>query len=522
MGFIDAVAALGRMQEERFGGGELAELDAFTQMPLDLIEPSVGEKAKRLPGREIRIYLDVVDPTSECLDVRGIQKIDIVDFFSGEGEEREKKRRYLHRDIQGNNPWRYSPLYKLGRGVTNGRKELLGNGEDWTKDKNSRFLKLHNAVLNEFEKTGYFSPGSVNKIMSALVENVDLIAEFWSDHKRSYLLLFGLADNDDFLYPAEIAAFLSYFKKKIALLWDGGEKTKRTQKSKKALSQNHVCALCRSEVSTIVCLDKIFPFSTFDKKSFLPGLNEVHTSKVFPVCLSCGRFLFGGRNVLDRTFLDRKSLYGVQIYVVPELILHQGNLPHVGTKTRNFIETGLQNESFLAEVVLEQGDSLVYHFVFLEKNQAQERILLMLEDVPPTWLRQLNDLWIQSEKSTCFYNKKDDFVPIDGSPRGNGGRSGLDRALKAIVATLSSLSGKNDNDRSVFKELSLGLMGNLLNRELVDISSLKSRVVSRLQGLCSDSDWVAKYSISAMRSLHTIVDFLSCSGARSSWPPTTP
>ena len=173
LGFIDAVAALGRMQEECFGGGELAELDAFTQMPLDLIEPSVGEKAKRLPGKEIRVYLDVVDSTSECLDVRGIQKIDIFDFFPGEGEEREKKRRYLHRDIQGNKTWRYSPLYKLGRGVTNGRKELLGNGGDWTKDKNSRFLKLHNAVLNEFEKTGYFSPGSVDKIMSALIENVD-------------------------------------------------------------------------------------------------------------------------------------------------------------------------------------------------------------------------------------------------------------------------------------------------------------------------------------------------------------
>ena len=60
LGFIDAVAALDRIQEECFGGGELAELDAFTQMPLDLIEPSVGEKAKRLPGKEIRVYLNVV------------------------------------------------------------------------------------------------------------------------------------------------------------------------------------------------------------------------------------------------------------------------------------------------------------------------------------------------------------------------------------------------------------------------------------------------------------------------------
>lgn len=51
-------------------------------MPMDIIEP-VGDKPKVLPGKEIRVYLDVADPDAECLEVRGIQKIDLADFFAG-------------------------------------------------------------------------------------------------------------------------------------------------------------------------------------------------------------------------------------------------------------------------------------------------------------------------------------------------------------------------------------------------------------------------------------------------------
>ena len=52
-------------------------------MPMDLIE-SNEESARQLPGKELQIWLDIPDPKAECLDVRGIRKIEIADFW-GEG-----------------------------------------------------------------------------------------------------------------------------------------------------------------------------------------------------------------------------------------------------------------------------------------------------------------------------------------------------------------------------------------------------------------------------------------------------
>ncbi|MFC2594430.1 MAG: hypothetical protein ACFNW0_05095, partial [Fretibacterium sp.] len=67
MGFIDALYALGRRELERSGSGEFADVDSFCQMPMDLIE-SDEESARRLPGKELQVWLDVPDPKAECLD----------------------------------------------------------------------------------------------------------------------------------------------------------------------------------------------------------------------------------------------------------------------------------------------------------------------------------------------------------------------------------------------------------------------------------------------------------------------
>ena len=188
MSFIDALYALGRRELERSGSGEFADVDSFCQMPMDLIE-SDEESARRLPGKELQVWLDVPDPKAECLDVRGIRKIEIADFWGGEGDDRDKKRRYLYRDpVSPAAAWRYSPLYKLGNGVADGPKALVGSG-NWKDDRDSRFFKLHKSTLWAFETQGVFSPGSVDRIMDALVEKIERLSELWSDRKN---LTFGV------------------------------------------------------------------------------------------------------------------------------------------------------------------------------------------------------------------------------------------------------------------------------------------------------------------------------------------
>ena len=162
----------------------------------------------------------------------------------------------------------------------------------------------------------------------------------------------------------------------------------------------------------------------------------------------------------------------------------------------------------MAERVLEQEDSLTYHFVFWEQNQAQERLLLMVEDVPPSRLRRLNDLWRQTVSATGLFAPKGRFVPETAEAGVDPNTATLYQGIRTIMGTLTGLAGKNDGDAAVLRDWLLGLIGRLLSGERVDIERVKGVVVSHLQGLCADSDWVAKYSIAAARRWNAIVDFL--------------
>lgn len=518
MGFIDALYDLGKKELEQHGGGEFADIDSFLQMPMDLIEIATsdgGEEKKKepskLPGREIRVWLEVADPQAECLEIKGIKKIEPADFWMGEEDERDKKRRYLYRDpVSPAAAWRYSPLYKLGGGVKDGRKALLGEGGNWREDKESRFYKLCNATLRAFEERGVFAPGSVDLLMTCLEEQVDRLGELWTEKKSSHLLIFSPYCGDDFLYPVEVKSFLAYFRTRL-MESTQSKSTQSTSSAKKTKKEStlHACGFCAETSENVVNLDKVFAFATFDKKSFLPGLDdsELSKAKMFPLCGDCYQLLSEGRNVIDKKFMDGKSIYNVKIYTVPELLVGNADLSKVSSKTKDFIKTGLQNESYLSERVLAQDDELVYHFVFWEKNQAQERLLLMVEDVPPTRLRRLEKQWIEAVKATRLFGENTEIAESDPN-RTQHKHSSLDQAMKNIAMTLTSLAGKNENDGGVLRDWLLGMLGRLLMGERVDVKSVKGFIVSRLQGLCSDSEWVSKWSGLNTRRMECVVDFL--------------
>jgi CRISPR-associated protein Csh1 len=482
-------------------------------MPTDLIESSqdMGSDDKkqpsRLPGKEIWVHLDVVDPQAETLEVRGIEKIDIADFWSGNDDEMAKKRRYLYRDPVGSAAkWRFSPVYKLGAGVKDGEKKLLGEEGDWRTDKASRFFKLYDSTLKAFEERGVFSTGAVDVIMNSLVERVGELAALWTEKKASHLLILSPCDGERFLYPIEVKSYLGHFRSRLS------ESTQSASGPRKGgVAGLRECAICHSESQDILNLEKVFAFATFDKKSFLPGLDnsEGAKSKVFPVCDQCYKLLSEGRNILGNKFLDGKTINNVKIYIVPELLLN--NTSYTGLKTasskvKDFIHVGLKGEAYLSEKVLEHEDEIVLHFVFWEQNQAQERVLLMVEDVPPSRLKKLETLWTKSVQATSPFGTDDSNG--EGDEHGSSGRSTLDQAIKSIAIATMSLSGKNKSDTGILRDLLLDIIGRLMKDEPIDVRTVKSFVVSRLQGLFSDGDWVVKYGAPNMRRLQRVMDFL--------------
>jgi CRISPR-associated protein Csh1 len=453
------------------------------------------KRQARLPDKEIRIILDVDDPQAETLVVRGVKKIELADFWSGALNDRERKRQYLYRELPSNMTWHFSPIYKLGSGVKDGRKKLLGKEGDWRSDKDSRFYKFYKSTLKAFEERAVFSPGAVDKIMDALVERVDELASYWTEEESSYLLIVSVCDGDSFLYPVEVKSYLNYFRSRL------------TEELRKNAGKAYRCAICHSSSKDGLNLDGIFAFSTFDKKGFLPGGDKDAKWKNFPVCYQCYKLLSEGSNVVRERFLDRKSIGGVNIYIISELLLHNASLKIVSSKFKNFLQAGLANEVFLSEEVLEQGDEIVFHFVFWEQNQSQERLLLMVEDVSPSRLKHLEELWKDSVQTTQWGNGE------DSTGKENPARSMLAAAINLIAATIMSLAGKNKEDTQnkgdacILKDLLLDVVGRLLKGDIIDVYTVKSVIVSRLQGLFADNDWVAKYGEPNMRSLQRIVDF---------------
>jgi CRISPR-associated protein Csh1 len=380
--------------------------------------------------------------------------------------------------------------------VKDGRKELLGKEGDWRSDKASRFYKFYNSMLKAFEEKTVFSPGAADKIMESLVERVDELASLWSESKSSYLLIVSPSDGDRFLYPVEVKSYLNYFRWRLSTSTSKPVKSSVKSKGQEAIKAC-ACALCHSSSKNALNLDKVFAFATFDKKGFLPGMDNSDEAKlkVFPVCDQCYKLLSEGHNVIDAKFLDAKSLRNVKIYTVPELLLNNADLKTASKEAKDFLQVGLKKESFLSREVLKQEDEVVFHFVFWEQNQAQERLLLMVEDVPPSRLKRLEELWIDSVQATEEENHE------------HGGHSTLAAAINSIAIAVMSLAGKNESDTSILRDLLLDIIGRLLKGDNIDVHTIKSFVTSRLQGLFADSDWVAKYGTLSMRRLQCIMDF---------------
>ena len=521
MSFLEAIRAMGEreLKLDRAEDGPLSDIDSFTQMPMKL-----GEAENEKP-QEIQVILDVPNVSEIPLCVKGIKGIELADFFAGQEDDRAKKRRYLYRDpVSPRANWRYSPLYKLGKGVVDAQQALVGTRGDWRKDDGSRFYKLYSSMLFAFEERGIFSKGSVDRIMDALVANVDRLAEHWADKKRSYILLFGFSDGDRFFYPVDVPAFLEHFRVRLAEANTSKSKSGGKQ-SKKGASVR--CGICHNEEENPVNLDKVFTFATFDKKSFLPGLDGSSASKVFPLCKKCYRLLSEGRNVLDEKFLDAKSISGLRIYTVPELTgetaYTDSDSETVADMTTAFLQQGLQNEEFLGPYVLRRGKGLVYHFLFWEPNNKQMRILLMVEDVPPSRLSELDAVWKETVSiwDPFGWQGRDGGVALQSATLwqaikvlwlimlgGEYNEDDTDAKAQKKQKRILGLGGKNKEDANVLRDRLLELLGCLLRGERIDVMWIKKLIVSRLPGLCANSEWAQWSGAISARFWNAVVDFL--------------
>jgi CRISPR-associated protein Csh1 len=476
MGFLQAVYSLGEMVNERNKHSHHADILNFLQLPYPLTDDKNDDKSRKT--FVIRIWLDVAEHNEEILDMKGIENIDKIEYQAIGINELEIREKCLYRDPVGRNvQWRYSPLYKLGnKGSKDPITELLGKKDTWEKDKNSRYFKLCQSVLKDFETSAVFTQDSVKRIMEDLVKNTDKIVEFWSDKNNPYFFIFGLGVNGKFLYPGEIPAFVKYFKEKL------NPEEKATKKKKTKNNLVRYCSLCGESGEELETLDKVFKFATFDKPGFLPGIKDGPgiREKVSPICRECFATLSAGKEEMENRFANYTVVPGIILFIIPEIISdRQKYLQTAAENTKEFLTKGIRVEERFFRSLARHKEGLVYHFLFAETNQAQLIVHSLIEDVPPTHLRKLEKFWGDACRAFGYVAQTNDDK-----------RLYLDTAIRQLVAVMLSLAGKSDQDKTVMRDKIIAIIGALLNGENINVHEIKMLIVSRLAGLFSDPDWL--------------------------------
>ncbi|HBQ87018.1 MAG TPA: hypothetical protein DD811_11165, partial [Syntrophomonas sp.] len=277
----------------------------------------------------------------------------------------------------------------------------------WEDNKNTHFFKIKNRILNDYEREGVFSAGSVERILQGMQKKIDMVLPDL-DNRQSYIVIFVVEHNGDLLYPGEVPALVKYFERKLKNSLSGGKKA-----AKKPAGTYQNCSICGKDKSGEVTLDKVFKFATFDKVSVLAGLDKKEIPHSFAVCQSCYEQISSGREKVDRILRkgnlfeifsikkNKKKRRDVFVWAIPEVV-GSGDLKmferflyswEEKMSNNDLAGTGEKTEEQYFTRLAKTGQGLIFHFVFWEKNNAQEIVHLMTEDVPPERLARLETTW---------------------------------------------------------------------------------------------------------------------------------
>jgi len=466
MGFLQAMQQMGQSEQKE-------GLEPYLVRPMSQ------------DGKEIRVWLKVNGDLEETLDIVGVSKIDLADYKS----HTVSLKKYLYKKPPSNTTASFTPVYIIPKAkVTSDpeRNRSLFCPEDWEANEDAYFFKIKSRILDDYERQGVFAKGSVDLIFKGMIEKIDAIL---SDLERSvsYIMVFVIDDSGNPLYPGEIPALEKYFVRRLEQSLSGNKKTvkkKNTQGNCAAVESSlQNCSVCGRAISHGITLNQIFKFATFDKLSFLPGLDEKEIPFSYAICQECYEQVASGREKVDRVLTKWGLIPDIFIWAIPESV-GNGN-KELFTKFLNSWEerfsaseiTGAdtRTESKYFSRLAAIGQGLIFHFVFWEPNNSQEIVHLMVEDVPPERLARLERVWQMVIKEHAGWNTDTD----------------LDMAIRSLYGTLKSFAGKSKADKRVFQDFALKIIGKMLMGERVPVEVFKQMTVTRLQRLVYESNEAA-------------------------------
>lgn len=159
------------------------------------------------------------------------------------------------------------------------------------------------------------------------------------------------------------------------------------------------CSICGMSEVKVSGKSDIFKFYTIDKPGFITGgFREEHAWKNYPVCFECEKQLERGRKFIEDNL--KFEFYKLKYWLIPRLLVGDEYLLKIvisilsDTSKRIELKEKVKkkitnDENEILEYLAQQDDNLTLNFLFIQKQQSAERILLLIEDVFPSRIREI-------------------------------------------------------------------------------------------------------------------------------------
>ncbi len=261
---------------------------------------------------------------------------------------------YLYKRASGSNAPDFSPTSRITEAEKTFTKKLI------------RWLENH----KKFPE--------IQKIYEELIKNeediIKQLKEFDSQTKDGKILTLKI--DGKYLYEVENPDF------KEILLEDYLAKIKEISK------KDTICSICGEKKDEVFTTSLIYKFYTLDKECYITsGFNKKNAWKNFPVCQDCFLKIDYGKKYVENNL--KFKFYRKEYYLIPKLIL---NTPEALEEINEILSmeagkltlskekrvTLTDDKDEILELLKDYKDVVSFYFLFLKKDNAAERILLMI------------------------------------------------------------------------------------------------------------------------------------------------
>lgn len=268
---------------------------------------------------------------------------------------------YLYRKGPSGNGPNYSPTTKYNDFEKSFNKKFLA----WFKDKNSQLNKIYSQISDNIHTIQ-------QQILSITSQGT----------KKDRFLLTVKVDGK---YPYEIQLFREEFERSF---WSSVKKIKK---------ENGFCSVCGKKKTEIFTTSEIYKFYNTDKESYIAGgFSEKTAWKNFPICEDCFLKVLAGKKYIEDNLSFK--FYGNKYYLIPHALLKKADLLQIlqilvyqdknQKLTKEHKKILSANEKEVIELLKGFQDTLSLYILFLKKDNNAERIILLIEDVLPSFSYQ--------------------------------------------------------------------------------------------------------------------------------------